>query len=359
MRIGIHADALATPFPCGTKVYSENLIKSLAKIDTQNTYYIFVTGGVRIPLANNFHFVDIPNIPIFKRQLLLPILVKKYKLNVFHFLEPYGSIFLNHPNIVTTVHDLDLSGTYPLLSRDFITRFFCTLERKFVFTNTNRYISVSKTITKELEVFLDCGSKRPIETIYEAAENFFKISGGENRTGKYYLAMGDFAPRKNIITTIKAYSSLPWRVRNKYPLKIIASTNCSAEKFRLFASKTKAISNIKIMVNISKHKLITLYKKALVFVFPSLYEGFGLPILEAMACGCPVITSNYGAMKEVAGKAAIFVNPNSVISVERAMTKIIGNTKLRSSLINKGRVRARRFSWEKTAKETLRIYEKH
>ena len=99
-----------------------------------------------------------------------------------------------------------------------------------------------------------------------------------------------------------------------------------------------------------------LYSGAQAFIYPSLYEGFGLPILEAMACGCPVVTSNLGSMKEIAGEAAILVDPVSISGIANGIAKIVGDSKTRNRLINEGQRRNLEFSWEKTAFQTLDIY---
>ena len=104
--------------------------------------------------------------------------------------------------------------------------------------------------------------------------------------------------------------------------------------------------------------LVYFYNLAEVFLFPSLYEGFGLPVLEAMACGCPVITSNISALPEVVGDAAILVNPYSVEEISTAMEKVLTNKTLRLELAEKGLKRAREFSWKKNARETLELYKK-
>lgn len=357
MKIGINATLLATPYKTGLKNYTENLITNLSHIDHKNTYFVFVTKGARILLPKNFNFIDIPTIPIFKRQILLALLARKCNLDVFHFLEPYGSIFINYSNIITTVPDLNLNETYPLISRYFINRFFCQVTRHFVFRNTKAYIPISNTIKRELKKYLGNTSGKSINTIYMGIDKNFKPSKSTVNFKKYFLTMGDFAPRKNTTAVIKAYALLPKEIRNKYSLRIITSTLSSVDKFKSVAIKSGVNSNIKILKNISNARLIENYNNAMAFIFPSLYEGFGLPILEAMACGCPVITSNYGAMKEVAGDAAILVSPRSTKSILNGIFKIVNNEELRKSFVKKGIRRASLYSWEKTARATLSIYE--
>jgi glycosyltransferase involved in cell wall biosynthesis len=120
-------------------------------------------------------------------------------------------------------------------------------------------------------------------------------------------------------------------------------------------SKQKTVnSHIKLLGYVPDEDLPALFAGAQVFVYPSLYEGFGLPILEAMASGCPVVTSNASSMPEVAGKASVLVNPEKVEDIARGIQKALEN---REELIKKGKARAREFSWEKTARETLKVYQ--
>ena len=116
-------------------------------------------------------------------------------------------------------------------------------------------------------------------------------------------------------------------------------------------------SNVVFTGYISEEDKIALYSGAVCFVFPSLYEGFGLPILEAMKCGCPVLTSNISSMPEVAGHAGLLVDPLDVEEITRGLGEIINNQEKREDLINKGFTQVKKFSWEKTAKETLKAYE--
>jgi len=119
---------------------------------------------------------------------------------------------------------------------------------------------------------------------------------------------------------------------------------------------SKLESKVKILGYVDKNDLAALYSSAKVFIYPSLYEGFGLPILEAMNCGCPVVTSNRGSMKEIAGEAAVLVDPESAENIASGISKLNRNSKLRQEMAIKGLKRAGDFSWEKTALQTLEVY---
>jgi glycosyltransferase involved in cell wall biosynthesis len=356
MNIGIYASSLSKSFNCGLKVYCENLLFNLSKIDRSNDYYLFVPGGTRIPLGKNFHFVDIPNIPILKQQVLLPYFASKHNLDVFHFLDTNGSVIFKHPMIITTIPDLDIGQTYPLLGKSFINRITCEFTRLFMFKNTKVFLPISNFVNNELRNFNISKSTKSVTTVYLAPEKIYKINTKYINNNRYLLTMGDFAPRKNVEMAIEAYSLLPNRIKEKYPLYVVVSNSDWASKFKYFSKKNGVSSHIRILVNVSKSMLVNYYNNAVAFIYPSLYEGFGLPILEAMACGCPVVTSNFGAMKEISGDAAILVNPKSAKSIAKAVMKILGNISLKRMLVRKGIDRAKEFSWAMTARKTLNIY---
>lgn len=356
MKIGIDGNPLTTPFPCGTKSYAQNLLENLARIDKKNEYVIFATKKVEIPNQKNFRLVKLPNLfPILKKQILIPFFVKKERVDVFHNLEPYGSIFLNHPKIITTVHDLRLNTTYPFLSKYLLNRLYCELTRKINFRKTKKFVTDSKTIKVELYKLLKDERNSKIEVVYNGYDK--KFTGFNNtKTKNGILCMGDFAIRKNISKMIEAYSILPQEIKNKHILKIIASTKEAGYNFLKLAHKYKIRKFVKIYTAVSDSRLIELYNNSFVFIYPSLYEGFGIPILEAMACGCPVVSSNYGAMEEIAGNSAYLLNPRSTTQISNAMQKIINSPKLKNKLKRKGLARAKMFSWEKTARKTLELY---
>lgn len=356
MKIGIDGTALSTLLPSGTKHYTLNLLNALSKIDRKNQYYIFTSKKTKIPNQGNFHLIELKPIPIFKKQILLPFLVHKLKLDVFHFLTPYGSVFLKRPKIITTVHDMDLNQTYPIISKYIFNRISCEITRFMVLRNTNYFISVSDAIKEELKEYLGKDVTKTIKTVYEGVGQNYKFSTKLNNSGKYYLVLADFSPRKNTTAIIKAYSLLPKDVRVRYILKIVCSNPQFANKLRSYVNKEDLKSKVEIIENVSNKRIILYYNEAIALVYTSLYEGFGLPILEAMACGCPVITSNLGAMREVAGSSAILVDPGSPMAISRAMVKVAVNQKIRRELTSRGIKVAKLFNWEKTAKQTLSVY---
>lgn len=358
MRIGIEATSLARNFPSGIQNYTRNLLNSLAKIDKKNEYFIFSTNSNHIPNQKNFKFVDISGIPILKKQLLLPIKVRQYKIDTFHYIEPYGSMFLKCPKIITTVPDVDLDITYPKFKNltFFLKRYYSGLLRFFVFKKTDLFIAISKSTASELRRYLTSRHlHQTINTIYLSVcgKLYYKKT---KKVADYFLCMGDFSPRKNVKFIFEVYSKMPENFKNIYLLKTVVSTKKEAIRYKKLINSLGIAKYISIIISPTDNRLRNLYSQAKAFLYPSLYEGFGLPILEAMSCGCPVITSNFGSMKEVAGSAALFIDPRSEKSLSKALTDMVTSPDKSNKLISMGYKRVNKFSWEKTARQTLSLY---
>lgn len=358
MKVGIDGAPATIPFPCGTKHYAQKLLQSLAEIDKENEYVVFAAQKVNLPKQANFSLVGIPQIlPVLKRQLFLAKAVEREQIDVMHYLEPYGAYFLSHPKIVTTVHDINLDDTYPWISNKWLTRAYCEMTRHGVLRRSKVCICVSRTIADETRKYLSTiGSRAKVLSIYQGVDNDFMIGGKMNTKGEYFLTMGDFTPRKNVKKVIDAYGNLPQKLKDKYRLKIVVSSTNFVRQFEEHVALTGVNDRVDILVNVTKEKLIALYSSAIAFLYPSLYEGFGLPILEAMASGCPVITTNWGVMKEVAGNASLLIDSNSLQDMCLAMESMSVDSDLRKKMIDVGIKRVRRFSWVRTAKETLKVY---
>ncbi len=168
---------------------------------------------------------------------------------------------------------------------------------------------------------------------------------------KYFLSVGTLEPRKNLQRVITAYSGLPNEIRDEYQLWVVGGKGWRTQEI----NKT---SGARLLDFVSHDDLPSLYQRAVLFVYPSLYEGFGLPILEAMAAGVPVITSNVSSLPEVAGKEALLVDPYSVEDIRAAIVYSLSRDLAKTSDISDAGVkRAREFTWKRTAEMTLRIYE--
>ncbi len=168
---------------------------------------------------------------------------------------------------------------------------------------------------------------------------------------KYILSVCTLEPRKNLKSLIAAYCAMP--SRHDYQLVLVGMTGWIGSDFFRDLEKSGVMENILVTGYVAADELAPIYTGADLFAFPSLYEGFGLPVLEAMQCGCPVITSNSSSIPEVAGDAALMLDPDDITGLSDSMERILGDASLRHAMSSKGMRRAALFSWEKSARSLL------
>lgn len=360
MIIGIDARTLTLSFHDGTRHYAEQLLLALSQIDHNNEYVLFTGERTKFISQKNFREVSVPfHMPILKRQALLTWAVNNEHVDVFHYLDPFGFYFLHHPKIICTIHDLNLNAVYDGTHRlkPLIDKAYSSLLMESVLRKTRVFLADTEFTRGELREHVAPYHQwnKMIVIPLACHEDFKGTSSRFINKPNHFMCMGDFSPRKNIPRVIESYSLLPRYIQNVYRLTIVISTAGPKRDFIREAKAHSVLSYVDIIENPSRHDLVRLYSEALVFLYPSLYEGFGIPILEAMSCGCPVITSNRGAMKETSGDAAILIHPESVREMVDAMVQCCDMSR-RQILIRKGKRRADQFSWESTAVQTLRAY---
>lgn len=176
-------------------------------------------------------------------------------------------------------------------------------------------------------------------------------------TKKFVLYVGTLQPRKNIVRLIEAFSLLPEEIRQNYQLIIIGKKGWLYEEILQAPEKFKVADRVLFLDYVKDEDLPGFYKKAEAFVLPSLYEGFGLPVLEAMRYGCPVITSNVSSLPEAGGDAAIYFDPTNTKDIQAKMQSVLTNPILREEMIKKGNVHYKKFTWDKAAKGVLKSIE--
>jgi glycosyltransferase involved in cell wall biosynthesis len=353
MRIAIDISQIV--YGTGVSTYTINLVENLLRIDKENQYVLFAGSlrrrkDVRSLFPSTKIFLIPPTLAdlIWNRLHILPIEKLVGKIDVFHssdWSQPPSSAFK-----VTTIHDL-APFIYPnLFPKDLIRNIVDTHKYRlsWVRKEANRIIVPTVATKKDL---LDLGfEESKIRVIPESISNDFRklpldktqeILRKHKIYGDYVLSVGmDF--RKNTERLIKAFEhSSAGR-----DLKLIL---VGSPKY----VKVPEYRNVRILGQVSTHDLIGLYSGAKALIYPSLYEGFGLPILEAFACGCPVVTSNISSMAEVAGDAAALVDPKDTESIIEGIEKVIRGPK---NYIDKGLRRIKDFSWEKTARMTIDVY---
>ena len=253
---------------------------------------------------------------------------------------------------MVTVHDL--GSQYLPHMHQLKQRAYLSFMQKVQLKGATKIIAVSRATKEDLIKKIGI-KKEKIEIIYEAYDkNTFKKDAQVDSLRQYYLFVGTIQPRKNLERIIRAFA----KIKNEQSspsdknLVIAGGKGWMSEEIYKLPKKLGIKSRVKFLGYVPDEKLSALYSNAEALVFPSLFEGFGLPILEAQACGCPVITSNLSSMPEAAGKGAIYVNPASVEDIIRGIREIGG---IREILIKKGFENIKRFSWEKSARETLDV----
>ncbi len=280
----------------------------------------------------------------------------------------YGN-FLKMPYIIT-VHDLiryfDLEGEEGdktlIHSPNRRDRYYLNLDYKGI-RKAARIIAVSQSTKKDLMHWFDIDDER-ISVVHEGIDHqLFQPVSRRIYDDPYVLFVGSEQPRKNFAALLKAFRQLKDAPRFK-ELKLVKVGSAGGREFG-FRSQTMAVID---SLNLSNEVIFTdfvpeadlpaYYSGAGVFVLPSLYEGFGFPVLEAMACGCPVITSNNSSLPEVVDEAGIMVNPSDINRLAQVMSRVLTDDKLKDAMVRRGLEQSKRFSWEKAAEQTQEVYKK-
>jgi len=266
---------------------------------------------------------------------------------------------------IITVHDLiryfDLKGFVTFIHRPNLRdRFYLNLDYKGI-KKATRIIAVSQTTKNDLIRYLGIPDER-ISVVYEGIDHrlFLPVPHRIYDT-PYILFVGSEHPQKNLTGLVKAFNQLKGEPRFK-ELKLVKVGKAGGQEADFRGQTMEVVSALGLVGEViftdfvSEADLPAYYSGAEVFVLPSLYEGFGFPVLEAMACGCPVVTSNTSSLPEVVGEAGIMVNPDDTDSLAEAMRQVLTDSKLRKEMVRKGLEQANKFSWEKVARETLEVY---
>jgi glycosyltransferase involved in cell wall biosynthesis len=376
MKIGIDISRTVTE-ATGVGYYAKNLVHALAGIDSQNEYLLYGIfcecsppdwKSADTPAAENFslHQKRYPSSYVAKKWANFG----KHKerllggVNILHS-TAYTTPLISGPKIIVTIHDLSFF-VYPQHHTDanyqFVTRNVHHAARRAHFI-----IADSENTRREIKRFLHVPDER-VEVVHLAAgEMFFRrlepesITQIKNKYGirkPYFLALGSIEPRKNLARALVAFKALLEFEKVDYQFVMVGGSGWKNEAFYSTLKKLNIDEHLLLTGYVPEEDLPALYQGAEVFIYPSIYEGFGLPVLEAMASGVPVITSNTSSLPEVAGDAALLVNPGEVFEIYEAMEALVSRPSLIEELKSKGIEQSKKFSWEKTARETLKIYER-
>ena len=357
MKIGVDAREVK-PNGAGKGRYASEVLKSLTKLDEKNEYFLYGFGR-HTGLPPNFHWVTLPQ-GSGRWIFALPRLIRKNKINVFFSPTSFLACLLTFVPTVIVVHDLAVF-VEPRAKPSFKTKL---MEKSTLLLAIRRakHIICDSNHTKKDVLKMFNVSEDKITVIHLAAFSKPKnivgpktITSKYNLPKRYILFVGTIEPRKNIEGLVKAYSLFPRAFRQAIPLVIVGKRGWNFENVDQMVEQLGLKNNVRFIGFIPDSELPGLYQSAGVVVYPSWYEGFGLPVLEAMSYGTPVITSNRSSLPEVVGDAAILINPEKPQEIAQAIKKVLSDSKFREILCHKGLQRAKEFSWVKTAATTLSV----
>jgi glycosyltransferase involved in cell wall biosynthesis len=369
VRIGIDATALPQR-PVGAGNYIIQLIRAFARVPGEAEFVIFVQQK-GLPLLDicehpGFHLLVLPNqsplIRLLWEQTMFPILAARQKLDVLHCL--HYTMPLTYPGrTVVTFHDMTffIFPEHHTLSRRILFRFFINASRRratsliadsestrldairLVGAPPEKIHTVPLGITSDFYPENDPAILNPVRQKYNLPERFL-------------LFVGLLEPRKNLPALLQAFARLSPSL-GKIKLVIVGRMGWMYEKTDRLVHSLSLTERVLFTGYVDQADLPRVYNLAEAAVYPSLYEGFGLPVLEAMACGTPVITSNVSSMPEIAGEAGIMLPPNDIPALTQAMEHLLQTPDERQRRSVLGLAQAAQFTWERTAVKTLEVYQ--
>jgi glycosyltransferase involved in cell wall biosynthesis len=350
----------------GAGVYTYQLVRALAALPDRPDIIVFARAGL-------FDDTDVrtvrtrqmsPSRRLLWEQIELPALLRRYEVDLLHSPHHHTPIFAR-PTFrrVVTVHDV----TFMLLPRryPFVRRLYMEAVTRASAHVADAIIVPSEAVRTDLIKAL--GPELPIAVVSEAAGAQYRPLTDESvledvrrrydLPSRFVLSVGSLEPGKNRGRIILAYHELLKSGDTDAPLAIVGQQAWRHEADQQLIESLVLQDHVRFLGYVPDVDMPALYSSASALVFPSLYEGFGLPVLEAMACGSPVITSNVGATAEVGEGAAILIDPRSVHAIVSALREVLADEELRAGLRKRGLARVREFSWARAARETLSVYQ--
>jgi glycosyltransferase involved in cell wall biosynthesis len=368
MKIGIEAQRIFRKKKHGMDIYALELIKAIQKLDYTNEYVVFVKAGEDECLhsSENMEIVKVKGVTYLDwEQVWLPKAIKESGVDVMHFTSNTAPLNCPVPYLIT-LHDIIFmhsftGGSWYQTAGHFYRKFIVPR----IIKNANYVFTVSDFEKKQIIETIDIKEGK-VAVIPNACSSTFRnikntqlldqIRKKYTLPSKFFLFLGNEAPKKNLKNVLIAYAKYVDKSIEPVSLVILES---NVEEILSHLSKTRRIDildKITLPGYIMHGDLPKVYNLASVFLYPSLRESFGIPIIEAMACGTPVITSNTTAMPEVAQNAAFLIDPLSTDELAYAMNELTSNSILKEHAIEKGQKRAEDFSWKNTAYQTQKFY---
>jgi glycosyltransferase involved in cell wall biosynthesis len=369
MRFAIDATSIPRQM-AGAGVYTYNLIRALAAVDRENEYVVFTKGNAFDDLNRDnppFHTVHVSlgsrPARLLWEQLALPVHLRRQKIDVLLSPHHTAPLVVAGSRRVITFHDLTfflLPDRYPRKRRIYFQKVSWATARVAA-----ALICPSQAVRDDIVRILHVRPEK-VHPIAEAAAPEFqpikdkaaleKLRSRYGLPERFILNVGSLEPGKNRATLLKAYALL--RKRGLEQKLVVAGQKAWKFEGDLGLMEELGLGgDVTFTGYVTPEEMPALYNAADLFVFPSLYEGFGLPVIEAMACGVPVVASNLSAIPEVAGEAALLVDPRDADQLCDSMERILRDKRLHATLRRRGLARAKGFSWERAARETVEVYQ--
>jgi len=349
--------------------YIYEISKELEKKDTFETSYFY--GYYSHTLMKPSHKPALKSMKsiitkfTFFKKLAREIILLLGKINAKSYDIYWEPNLLPNQNIktkklITTVHDFSFvlhKEYHPKERIEYIDKYFTKNIIK-----SDMIITGSHFTKNEILQRLDFKEEQ-IEVIYHGIDhNLFQVYSNEDLKvdfelpKKFILSVGSIEPRKNLIGLLEAYSKLSLEIKKEYKLVIAGFKGWENKEIMALIEKNQ--ENIHYLGFISDKELSIVYNLASLFVFPSFYEGFGLPVLEAMACGTPVVCSDSSSIPEVGGDAVVYCDPNNTDDISNKIVQVLNDTELQKSMKVSGIKRAKEFTWEKSASQHIKVFQK-
>ena len=376
MKIGIEGQRLFRKKKHGMDMVALELIRNLQKIDHENEYFIFVKpdeDDTVLQETSNFKIIKLEggSYPQWE-QLALPKAAREAGCEILHCTSNTAPVNCQIP-LVVTLHDIIyMESSYLRILTGSATSYqkFGNAYRKLVIPRiikkSSKIITVSHFEKNRIGEFFGMKGDSRLTAVYNGVSEHFKPVTDQTEIirvkEKYHLPdhffffLGNTDPKKNTKGTLKAFSDFIKQTGSDHKLVMLDYDRSELEKILDEIGDKSIINRIVLTGYVVNTDLPAIYCQCIIFLYPSLRESFGIPMLEAMACGVPVITSNTSSMPEIAGDAALIIDPYKPEEITLAMINLVSNSEFRSNLIWKGIQRSKLFTWRKMAEEVLALY---
>lgn len=363
---------MSHPQPGGYRTYVTNLIQHLTLVDQRNEYVVAVDRPVSWKAQPRWELNVLSRRGsmgvIWREQVEIPRLASQRSVDLVHAASATAHLWGRRPLLVTLYDTIEFSD--PLPSPRQTKRLAMRLYSRSIQSRAARraahIVTISEYSKRRIAHFFSLSSDR-ITAIHLAPSPIFSPRDQQHARSQaiqrwsvadYVMGIASAAKRKNTVSLLAAYALLPKVMRNEHPLVLVCTHPGVKTHVTELAVRAGLSHQVRLLENVNDFDLALLYNAASVFVFPSLEEGFGLPPLEAMACGVPVVASNTSSIPEVVGDAGILVPPLEVGEIMSAIQRVLADQELANELRIQGLERSATFSWHTVAQQTIAVYEK-